>query len=91
MVLVLPDNLKKLVGKTVKNAEYEILEYCKSGKRGHVFRAKHKHGGERALKFIPNEKLRSGWQEEARKAHLLEQQPNTVRFYEIFFMKNTTR
>jgi serine/threonine protein kinase len=85
MALALPDNLKKLVGETVKNGEYEILEYCKSGKRGHVFRAKHKHGGERALKFIPNEKLRSGWQEEARKAHLLEQQPNTVRFYEIFF------
>jgi len=85
MVLPLPDNLKKLVGETVKNGEYEILAYCKSGKRGHVFRAKHKYGGERALKFIPNEKLSKGWQEEARKAHLLEQQPNTVRFYEIFF------
>ena len=83
--MALPDNLKRLVGKTVKNDEYKILEYCKSGNRGYVFRAKHKYGGERALKFIPNEKLSSGWQEEARKAHLLEQQPNTVRFYEIFF------
>ena len=85
MALRLPDNLKNLVGQKVKNGEYKILEYRESGKRGHVFQAKHKHGGERALKFIPSEKLRSGWEEEARKAHLLEQQPNTVRFYEIFF------
>lgn len=85
MALTLPDNLKNLIGKMVKNGEYEILEYRKSGKRGHVFRAQHKYGGERALKFIPKEKLSTGWQEEARKAHLLEQQPNTVRFHEIFF------
>ncbi|MCK4829222.1 hypothetical protein KA005_76570, partial [bacterium] len=77
MALNLPDNLKNLIGKMVKNEEYEIVEYRKSGKRGHVFRAQHKYGGERALKFIPKEKLSTGWQEEARKAHLLEQQPNT--------------
>jgi tRNA A-37 threonylcarbamoyl transferase component Bud32 len=84
MVLPLPDNLKGLVGKTVKDGEYEIVDYCDSGKRGHVFRAKDRHGRDRALKFIPKSKLRHGWEQEAFKAHQLERQPNTVRFYELF-------
>jgi tRNA A-37 threonylcarbamoyl transferase component Bud32 len=85
MVLTLPNTLRSLIGKTIQNDDYKIVEYCKSGKRGHLFRAERKYGGERALKFIPNKNLSHGWEQEARKAHLLEQQPNTVKFYEIFF------
>jgi hypothetical protein len=88
MALTLPDNLKGLVGKIINKDnenEYEIINYCNSGKRGHVFRAKNKYGIDRALKFIPKNKLRPGWEQEALKAHQLERQPNTVRFHTLFF------
>jgi len=85
MKLPLPDELKKLIGKPIKEDEFEIVKYCDSGKRGHVFCANRKLGGQRALKFIPQNKLSNGWIEEAYKAYKLEKQPNTVRFFEIFF------
>lgn len=88
MALPLPDNLKDLVGKTLKKGreyEYKIIDYCDSGRRGHVFRAKSKYGYDRALKFIPKNKLKSGWEQEAFKTHQLEQQPNTVRFHGLIF------
>jgi tRNA A-37 threonylcarbamoyl transferase component Bud32 len=88
MALPLPDKLKALVGKTVnkdKENEYEIIDYCDSGKRGHVFRAKNKYGNYRALKFIPQNKFSPGWAQELIKVHQLESQPNTVRFH-IFFL-----
>jgi serine/threonine protein kinase len=91
MTLPLPDNLKDLVGKIVnrdKESEYKIIGYCDSGKRGHVFRAKSKYGYDRALKFIPQNKLRHGWEQEAFKTHQLEQQPNTVRFHGLFFYED---
>ncbi len=82
----LPEDLKSLVGTTVGgDTRYQVVEYRRSGNRGHVFRAKREHGGQRALKFIAKDKLISGWEDEARKAHRLEQQPNTVRFYDLFF------
>jgi len=88
MALTLPDNLKKLIGEIINKDnenEYEIINYCDSGKRGHVFKAKNKYGIDRALKFIPKNKVRSGWEQEAVKAHQLERQPNTVRFH-VFFL-----
>jgi len=87
MSLPLPDDLKVLVGGMVHDGAYHNLEYCDSGKRGHVFRASRTLGGQRALKFVSLEKLRPGWDQEAVKAHLLEDQPNTVRFFESFFHK----
>jgi len=42
-------------------------------------------GAERAVKFLPRSKLSPGWEAEAWKASLLEQQPNTVKFYNITF------
>ncbi|MFC1806612.1 hypothetical protein ACFL09_06505 [Planctomycetota bacterium] len=81
----LPADLAPIVGETVKKGQYHVLEYCGSGKRGYVFRARSQYGGERALKFIPEDKRKAGWEAEALKAHRLEQQPHTVRFHEIFF------
>jgi len=88
MKLELPDDLKDIVGKTVKNGEFEIVKYCDSGKRGHVFHGKRKSGGEFALKFISQDKLEPGWEGEPYKAHMLREQPNTVNFLESFFHGN---
>lgn len=81
-----PRELGRLVGSpvTVGDDEYKVTRYRGSGKRGHVFRAERQDGRERALKFVPLTKLRRGWEQEVVKAHQLEQQPNTVRFYHLF-------
>ncbi len=86
----LPEDLLALLGKRIRVGEvdYEVLEYCGSGKRGHVLKAKRTDGRERALKFIGTEKRDAGWEREASKAHLLEHQPNTVRFYYMAFLRH---
>jgi len=85
MVLPVPKELEGLVGQKVHDKEYEVTKYVGSGRRGYVFRAQRKDGRERALKFVQLSKLTHGWEQECYKAHLLEHQPNTVRFYDIFF------
>jgi len=81
----LPDDLSEIVGQSIHDNEYHVCDYVGSGKRGYVFRAERKLGGERALKFIPMKKLAPRWDQEALKAHQLERQPNTVKFHAIFF------
>ena len=90
MALPLPKELKSLIGSTITdgNEKYNITEHRGSGKRGHVFRAELKDERVRALKFVAEEKLRGDWHQELFKAHRLEQQPNTVRFYHFFFYNN---
>lgn len=85
MVLPIPKELEGLVGQQVHDKEYKVTNYVGSGKRGYVFRAQRKDGRERAIKFVQLSKLTHGWEQECYKAHLLEHQPNTVRFYDIFF------
>jgi len=82
-----PDELRDLIGHRVgqRETEYTILEYLGSGRRSVVFRGQSvTTGGDRAIKFIPEENLISGWEAEMLKAHKLEKQPNTVRFYTSF-------
>ncbi len=82
MTLRLPEDLRALIGKEIPvgEANYRLTEHRGSGKRGHVFRAETEDGRQRALKFIPEDKLCTGWEQEVRKAYQLEGQPNTVRF-----------
>ncbi|MBL7223195.1 MAG: protein kinase family protein [Candidatus Brocadiae bacterium] len=62
-----------------------MLSYRGSGNRGHVFRAQPTAlGAERALKFVPENKLVVGWEAEILKASKLEKQPNTVPSYAFF-------
>jgi hypothetical protein len=68
----------------IGEGEYKITLYRGSGKRGHVFRAETKDGRVRALKFVSRDKLTPNWEEEGFKAAKLEQQPNTVKFYQLF-------
>lgn len=86
MVLRPPKHLRCLVGNAVHDGQYQITNYRGSGRRGHVFRAQRDDGRERALKFVEMSKLTRthGWEQECYKAHQLEHQPNTVRFYEFF-------
>lgn len=79
----LPRDLDGIVGGEIR--DFKILSHRGSGRRGHVFKAMTKNGAERALKFVPSEKLSKGWEQELLKAHKLEGQPNTVRF-DIFFL-----
>ena len=83
----LPEDLQRIVGSRVMDENFEVILYRGSGKRGHVFKAKTKDGRERALKFVPEEKLSKGWEQECLKAHKLEGQPNTVRFHSLFLHK----
>jgi len=87
MGLPLPDDLEQLIGKTVKlgDSEYDVVSFRGSGKRGYVFRAKRKEGGNRAIKFVPMRKFSRGSEQEALKAHKLEDQPNTVRFHHLAY------
>lgn len=85
MVLRPSKHLRGLVGHAVHDGEYQITNYRGSGRRGHVFRAQRDDGRERALKFVHLSKLSHGWEQECFKAYQLERQPNTVRFYDIFF------
>ena len=80
----LPRDLAQLAGTTVSD-HFRVVSHVGSGKRGHVFQAEGPHGVTRALKFIPLAKLGPHWEQEAFKAHLLEGQPNTVRFHQFFY------
>ena len=83
MSLPLPKDLNAIIDKKIQ--DFMIIAYRGSGMRGWVFKAMIDGGRERALKFVPIEKLRHGWEQECVKAHQLEEQPNTVRFHSLFF------
>ena len=87
MALKLPEDLKSLVGTHIENDndKYLVTKYRGSGMRGHVFRAELEDGRVRALKFVQQDKLSGDWNLEMFKAHLLEEQPNTVRCYRFFY------
>ena len=86
MVLRPPKDLRALSDQLVNDGIYQIIDYRGSGRRGHVFCAQRDDGRKRALKFVEMSKLTRthGWEQECFKAHQLEHQPNTVRFYEFF-------
>jgi serine/threonine protein kinase len=82
-----PDDLNDIVGSRVGDDRFEIILYRGSGRRGHVYKAIMDDSRERALKFVPIGKLRHCWDQECVKAHQLEDQPNTVRFHDLFLYK----
>lgn len=66
----------------VNGQDYKIVEYIKSGAVGHMFRCRNNEfGDERAIKFIHINSLKSEWQNEIRKANLLQRQGNVVRYH----------
>ena len=67
---------------SVNGQNYEIIEYITSGAVGHMFRCKNNEfGDERAVKFIPKDKLKLGWENEIKKAIVLHKQENVVNYF----------
>jgi len=72
-------DINDFLGLKLENDKYKVIKYIASGAVGHMFKCRNEEFEEdRAVKFIPVEKLKDGWENEIKKANQLHHQENIV-------------